>query len=207
MSYPPYSPYPPYPVEPQRPRNRNWWVWISAGCSTVGLLLLLGLVGMGLLTNQAVSSIGAAKSLTRSEVASSLGGIPLYPRGTIDMQQTRIRVGTYRAAEKIAGKQPGQLFKGTVVQYSRDSPQQVSEFYDRKLAAQGWDAPVVQDLGVQQMRQYRRGNEVCMVQMQQLGGQTSITIIRGAPELGGRAGIMTTPSNPPVPKTVEKDYR
>jgi hypothetical protein len=155
------------PVPPAR-RGRPWWLWAlgcCGSCALVSILAFAALTYFGFNLFKSVADVGPIDPVTMQR---DLGeDVPLYPGGTLDVNITRGMLITFRTMEKVGGKPKGSIFKGVAVVNTADSPDKVLSYYDRQLTQNGWSRMSGQGAQDEKQRQYRKGDEVVMVQVQE----------------------------------------
>ena len=185
---PTFSPPPP-PGQPPRPprQGRPWWVWVLGGCGGCAVLGLIGAIFAFMWVKNNFLDINVGPT-DQASIQQSLGDIPLYPNGTLEPMATGAMLRILRGSEKLAGQQRGQLVKGVAAQVTSDSPDKVFAFYEQRLKALGWQQSQATSRNMnQEQRQYRKGNEVLLVQVQTQAQGTVLMLMRGGPGMAEKA--------------------
>jgi len=139
--------------------GKPWWVWALGGCG--GCLVIVLIAGVALTTY----GVNKWKNInvgpiTEASVQQSLG-VPIYPGAKLQPQITEITLKTLRFTPASS------MFKGVGAYSTPGSPEQVDSFYQQKLPPLGWTAYHAQNTAGALQQQYRKGNEVLIVQEQQ----------------------------------------
>jgi len=174
------------------PRRRSMWPWVLGGCGGCALLMIVLLaIGGGMLAGWISDVARTTGPVDQAAVQKSLGAdFPLYPAATLDVPSTQAALLPIRAAEKVAGKQPGAMFRGVALMRTRETPEKVLAYYDRELKQAGWSQVSSRGAasGGEPQRSYRKGREVAVVKAVSQSGETMVTLMRGGPELASRRG-------------------
>jgi hypothetical protein len=135
----------------------------------------------------AAKEVGPVNNTT---VQKSLGSdIPIYPGAKLNQPGTTTALVALRTTEKAmkqGGKSvPGKLFEGIAIYTTADQATKVIEFYEKRMKVAGW-APLqnrAQHSAAVEQRLFRKGKRFAMIQVQEGGAETAITIMRGGPGL------------------------
>ena len=180
---------PPPPGQPPRPprQGRPWWVWVLGGCGGCAVLVLIGSIFAFMWVKNNFMDVQVGP-IDKASIQQSLGDVPLYPNGNLEPMATGMMLKMFRGFEKMGGQQPGQLCKGVAAQVTSDSPDKVFAFYEKRLKETGWQQTQAATRNMnQEQRQYRKGNEVLLVQIQTQAQGTVLMLMRGGPGMAEKA--------------------
>ena len=188
---------PPHPAGPPgRPPRRPtpWWVWALSGCGGCTVLAVIAIIVVAAMGVSSVTSLMRDVPVDNASVQRSLGpDLPLYPGSSLDPTTTKAAAAGLRISERMTGQK---MLKGAGSMVTQDSPEKVLKFYDQRLKQAGWQSLSLRDTGFQQQRQYRKGSQMVLIQVQQQPGQgTMITLMRIEVPAGG-----SLPGNIPAPQ-------
>lgn len=201
--YGPGFPPPGQGFGPPPRRGRPWWVWALFGCGGCALLAAILVAVLSFSAFNAFQSVSKQVGpVNQASIQQSLGEVPLYPGSTLDTSTTQSTLVTYRLLEtNLMHRKPGSVFRAVAAQQTSDSADKVVKFYDQKLEAAGWKKSQTTATGFAEQRQYRKGNEMLIIQAQPAGPQTVIMIIRGGSDLAeGMRRQQQSPSAVPAPQ-------
>jgi hypothetical protein len=164
---------------------------VIGGCSGC-LLLLIILVAVGAYLGKGfVDQLSKeAGPTTAATVAESLGEIPMYPGGTIELNATKALRLVFLGIERASGKKSGTIVRGIAFINTPQDEQRVLDYYQEQLTKLGWKRQETSGAargGAAQQRAYRKGNELVIVQVQprrdEAGSGTTVLLMRGGPEM------------------------
>ncbi|HEU4754613.1 MAG TPA: hypothetical protein VFU47_16000, partial [Armatimonadota bacterium] len=192
MSYQQPGMYPPpvgSPLGPPPRRGRPWWVWALGGCAGCAVLALVASVIFGAwVVGNVQSAMKDVGPMDAASVQKRIGqDVPLYPGSHIETTTTQATAASLRIVEKVAGKQPGAIFRGVAALLTSDSADKVLRFYDQKLKAEGWRPTRTRSTSRGEQHAYQKGGEMVMIQAQEQPQGTMIIIMRGGPEVADKA--------------------
>jgi hypothetical protein len=172
---------------PPRRSGVPWWGWTlgccGVGCGLVVLLLSIGAVRLFSTVNTAMQA--AMKTpVTSATVRQDLGAdVPFYPRGTLDLTATQ---GASVGTRMVGGFTAGKLKMGVAVFNTQDEPDRVFAYYEKQLKANGWQR--MTNTGgttggrrngvAYEQRQYGKGQDLVMLQVQQGAGGKQVMVFR-----------------------------
>lgn len=145
-------------------RGSPWWIWLLGGCGGCLLIVIVALVAGGFFVRNAVrDAMKSSGPVTAASVKQSMGDVPLYPNGQLNLEATR---GAQVGARIASSFQPNGPIHGTAALDTQDSAETVMAYYQTELAPRGWSLKTSQSIMGQTQSQYMRGNEMLLVQVQ-----------------------------------------
>jgi hypothetical protein len=177
--------------------GRPWWPWVLGGCGGCLLLVIIGIVGFGAWVTSVVRNVKVGP-VTQQSVKQSLGNVPLYPNGTLDLRATEAAIRGQAVGKAFTPGAQRVTWRGVAAVRTSDSADQVIAYYDRELPKGGWASRQTTSMGgLLQQRIYQKGQELLVVQVQSIGGQRQVTLMRG--ESAAAPGRQRSPSAAPAP--------
>jgi len=161
----PYIPPPPAP-------RRSPLLYFGIGC---GVLLLLMAGCAGYFVNQFM--IAANKPLDKDAALKAMGDAPIYPGAQLNETMTK----TQRVIAHGFGRMTPADRLEAVAYSTVDSPEQVLAWYEKTMPKKGFEESASGDYskfgrGTLQ-KQYRKGNDLVLVQAQQQTRETDNTVL------------------------------
>ena len=183
----PSSPQPPAAGRRRAPK-KSPWLWVLLGCAMLAVIAVIGVVAMigwvGFRAARVARQLQSAPMPTESSVRESLGeDVPIYPEAKLDAKQTRILQSSANIGKAVVGALGG---KAEEFPTSRSGafkteadPEAVLDWYEAKLAAEGWEQQQKVFTGFNRQITSRKGDAIIIVQTQSApGGGTQIIIMR-----------------------------
>jgi hypothetical protein len=168
----------------------SWWKWVIGGCGGCLLIVIIVLLVSGIAVKGFVENLMKdAGPTTPASVQQSLGEVPLYPGGTLELNATQAMKVFFLGIERAQRKKPGTIMRGVAFINTPDDAEKVLAWYHKSLTGLGWKREDSRETtsgsnGLQ--RAYRKGDELVLVQVQnRRDGHpgTLVMIMRGGPEM------------------------
>jgi hypothetical protein len=165
----PYTPPPPAP-------RRSPLLYFGIGCGAL-LLLMAGCIGV--VTYKAADAMKAAlkEPLDKDAALKAMGDAPIYPGAQLNDVMTKTQRVVARGLGRLTPADRLEIVAYTTV----DPPDQVLDWYEKTMPKKGFEESSSADYskfgrGTLQ-KQYRKGNDLVLVQAQQQTRETDSTVI------------------------------
>jgi hypothetical protein len=179
--------------------GKPWWIWLVGGCGGCLVIILIGAVGLGIAVRNVAKNIKVGP-VTPAAVEQQLAPVPVYPGAVLEPNATRGILTTYAGIEQFAMRRPqGSVFKGAGTFMSPDPPEKIWNYYDKQMAAGGWQRATMPGPKIQRQDWYQKGDDAAMIQVQQsrrAGRNGTVLVLIRSTREGIGAGQGGTPAAP-----------